>query len=323
MAKRKPGKDEAAPPGENKLPVHIDFQHDILPNSVRDLIETSLNIENQDARAAGTIGYMTRGLTVATMPHRDPKKPYFERVNGKFTLSMMARPSIGLPYGSLPRLLISWVTTEAVRTKNRELVLGDSLSKFLETLDLNRSGGQRGDITRLRQQMKRLFSCMISAEFTGKNHFVLDNVTLVDRAVVFWDPQDENAAGLWNSSIILSERFFQECVDHPVPVDMRAFGALKRSPLAIDIYCWLTYRFSYLRNRTLIPWELLKGQFGADYREGQQGLLDFKRAYLRELNRVIELYPDARVDTNKNGLILQPSLTSVRPVGAIKQGSLF
>ena len=33
-----------------------------------------------------------------------------------------------LPYGNLPRLLIAWLCTEAVRTQSRELVLGRSLS---------------------------------------------------------------------------------------------------------------------------------------------------------------------------------------------------
>lgn len=38
-----------------------------------------------------------------------------------------------------------------------------------------------------------------------------------------------------------------------------------RSPLALDIYCWLTYRASYLRRPTEIPWTALALQFGAGY----------------------------------------------------------
>ena len=36
-----------------------------------------------------------------------------------------------LPYGNIPRLLLAWVCTEAVRTQSRELVLGASLSAFM------------------------------------------------------------------------------------------------------------------------------------------------------------------------------------------------
>ena len=35
----------------------------------------------------------------------------------------------GLPYGTLPRLLLAWVSTEAVRTQSPELILGDSLAE--------------------------------------------------------------------------------------------------------------------------------------------------------------------------------------------------
>ena len=41
---------------------------------------------------------------------------------------MVAGGGNKLPYGNLPRLLLAWVSTEAVRTQSRVLVLGKSLS---------------------------------------------------------------------------------------------------------------------------------------------------------------------------------------------------
>lgn len=302
-------------PAKGKTHV-VDFLNDQMPDRMRDLIETSLAIENEDARAAGTIGYMARALTSATMPHRQPKTPYFERVNGNFTLTMMSRPKVGLPYGTIPRLLVAWVCTEAVRVKSRELILGHSLNEFMGKLDLNRSGGLRGDITRLRDQTKRLFSCIISAEFEGKDSrgkdtWQLQNIMIAEKAMLFWEAQDEHEAGQWDSKVILSEPFYRECVEHPIPVDMRAFMGLKRSPMAIDIYIWLTYRFSYLKRRTVIPWEIVKGMFGSDYADTPQGLRDFRRAFTRELVRVIALYRHAGAVPLPAGLQLTPSLTSV------------
>ena len=46
-----------------------------------------------------------------------------------------------LPYGNLPRLLLAWVCTEAVRTQCRELVLGKSLSEFMRKLDIYSDSG--------------------------------------------------------------------------------------------------------------------------------------------------------------------------------------
>ena len=74
-----------------------------------------------------------------------------------------------LPYGNLPRLILAWVSTEAVRTQSRELVLGKSLSEFMRTLGIYNSGGNPQ--TRLRNQMKRLFGCTVSMIYEDKLGF--------------------------------------------------------------------------------------------------------------------------------------------------------
>ena len=50
-----------------------------------------------------------------------------------------------LPFGNIPRLLLAWLSTEAVRTQSRELILGPSLTKFMKTLGVYNSGGGKGD----------------------------------------------------------------------------------------------------------------------------------------------------------------------------------
>ena len=60
-----------------------------------------------------------------------------------------------LPYGNLPRLLLAWVCTEAVRTQNRELILGRSLADFMRSVGVYDDGGAVR--RRLRNQMQRLF----------------------------------------------------------------------------------------------------------------------------------------------------------------------
>ena len=73
-----------------------------------------------------------------------------------------------LPYGTLPRLLLAWVCSEAVRTQSPELVLGGSLAAFMRKLDLySTSGGTTGGRTRLRNQMRRLFGCMVTLIYRG------------------------------------------------------------------------------------------------------------------------------------------------------------
>lgn len=88
-----------------------------------------------------------------------------------------------------------------------------------------------------------------------------------------------------------------------IPVDLRPLRLLKRSPLAIDIYLWLTYRMSYLQRPCLIPWEALRNQFGADYVRPR----DFRQRFLGSLRRVLRVYPRARVFHAARELWLFPS----------------
>lgn len=114
-----------------------------------DLIARAEEIQQEDPRGSGSVGFMTRAMVQATMPHRDPGGNEFRRRNGNYTLVMMAPAEIGLPYGSLPRLILSWVSTEAVRSRRPAVVLGDSLAAFMRELGLTVTGGRRGTIPRV------------------------------------------------------------------------------------------------------------------------------------------------------------------------------
>ena len=267
------------------------------------LISDALAIEAEEAINAGALGFMARALVQATLPHKRVTGNEFTRRNGAFTLNLLAPSAIGLPYGTVPRLLLAWLTTEAVRTKSRDLVLGDSLSSFMRELDLIPTGGRWGSITRLKNQTQRLFSTSVDCFYTSEDRTGMVGYRFADKAMLWWHPKAPNQAALWQSTVSLSEPFFREVTEHPVPIDMRALRALKRSPMALDMYAWLTYRMSYLNKQTEIPWGALAEQFGSDYAR----LRDFKSAFLREMRKVLAVYPAARVTEGHRGLLLKPS----------------
>lgn len=107
------------------------------------------------------------------------------------------------------------------------------------------TGGRWGSITRLRDQTARLFASTVSANYQDKRSQTEAGFRLADRSTLWWDAKTPEQAGLWESSVKLSETFYNEIIAHPIPVDMRAIRALKKSPLALDIYAWMTYRASY------------------------------------------------------------------------------
>lgn len=279
-----------------------------LPASVDALISEGLAIEATEAKEAGAVGYMARALVQATLPHKKPSDLHFTRKNGNYTLSISADPDVGLPYGVIPRLLLAWITTEAVRTKSREIELGDSLSQFMRELDLVPTGGRWGSITRLKDQMRRLFSSVVRATYSDKNGELKKSITPVEEYQLWWSPKQPEQAALWKSSIRLGEGFYNEIMSAPVPIDLRALKALKKSPMALDIYMWLTYRAFSVKKPVAITWESLQLQFGADYdpdtKAGRQG---FKRRFKDALRKVQVVYPDANVKIEQDKILIMPS----------------
>jgi hypothetical protein len=272
------------------------------------LVSEALAIEEHDAAEAGAIGYMARVFVQTTIPHRKVAGAQFERSNGSFHLTITSTNArLGLPYGSYPRLLLAWLTTEAVRTKQPVIELGRTLSSFMRELGLMTTGGRWGTIPRLRDQMLRLFSAAIACHYDGAGEAHGQGMMLADNYSLWWEPKAPDQIALWQSTVTLSARFFEEVVNRPVPMDMRALRALKQSPLALDVYAWLSYRMSYLSKRTVVPWRSLELQFGCDYARTRA----FREKFLQQLRAVRLVYPAAQVEPMANGLELRPSFTHV------------
>ena len=90
-----------------------------------------------------------------------------------------------LPFGHLPRLLMAWISTEAVRTQNRVLVLGDSLSDFMRELGIYSSDGKA--YTRLRNQMDRLFHASVQLSYEDKGNKAGISSFVADRTEFWWN----------------------------------------------------------------------------------------------------------------------------------------
>lgn len=284
------------------------------PQRINKLVSEFLAIEAESAKEAGMLAYIARAMVMATLPHSKPKEHVFQRTNGDFSLTMIGNPQFGLPYGSLPRLLLAWMTREAKVKNSPVLHLGKSFSAFLNTLKLSQSGGARGDATRLREQMLKLFSTHVSCVYQNNKQGVCkaEQFSVTRSFELWWSPlKSETGDILKHSTITLAKDFFEEITSRPVPVDFRMLQALRRSPLQIDIYVWLTYRFSYLKKSTLIPWGLLNNQFGSNYANTSQGLRDFKREFLKALHVVTAMYLGANIEVQPEGIVLKPSRSHV------------
>ena len=105
-------------------------------------------VDIQQIPDATEAAFMACQLVQCTLPHGDPGDvPIWSRTNGNLTLTV--RPDFDrkthkalYPYGSVPRLLLFWIVTEAKRKKSRHLHLGNSWDSFMREVGLNpRIGG--------------------------------------------------------------------------------------------------------------------------------------------------------------------------------------
>jgi len=271
--------------------------------------------------------FMARQLVQATLPHKNPGNVQaWSRKNGNLTLTL--RPgwdrkkdkSIGYPYGTLPRLLLFWLITEAIRTNSSHIELGSSLNNFMEKLGLDTSrGGKRSDAKRIKEQMIRLFRATISFEQSsdnGRDSWI--DMQVAPRGMLCWDERYPDQQALWESYIQLGEDFFNAVRSSPVPVDMRALKALKRSPLALDLYAWATYtayQTQKTRKERSISWELLHEQFGAEY----STIKNFSNKVWKAFLKVKVVYPELNIERVPGGIKVLPS----KPAIILRQKKVF
>ena len=157
-------------------------------------------------------GFMARMMALCSLPRTNPgNRHQYKRVNGPYKLIMIAGGDNKLPFGNFPRLILAWVSTEAVRTQSRVIVLGPSLAKFMKTLGIYSSGGGRDQI-RLRNQMRRLFGCTVQLTYKDANVERFVNSPIAESGEYWWNPQRPDQPSLWDSKIELSEKFFNEII---------------------------------------------------------------------------------------------------------------
>ena len=129
----------------------------------------------------------------------------------------------------------------------------------------------------------------------------------------WWDAKNPEQATLWGSWIELGEKFFKAITAAPVPVDIRAIKALKRSPLALDLYAWLSHE-SYRAHKSgqgrFISWSMIMEQLGTEYTDPKNFGTKAKAA----LRKVLVVYPALSLGDLRAGVRIDPeSFPAITP----------
>ena len=268
------------------------------------------------------LGFQARMMALCSLPRSNPgQRKEYVRHNGPYTLGMSAGIGNKLPFGTLPRLLMAWVSTEAVKTQSPVLVLGNSLTEFMNKLGINSdSSGRRGERTRLRNQMDRLFNSTVQFIYEpkapdGASLGVKDtfNSTVARKTHMVWNPKKPNEPVLWESTVELGHDFFHDILRHPFPLNMNILKALKKSPLGLDFYMWAVYRTFSLKRPMRLSWPQLYRQFGADPSKATDNVTvqNFRKDCVRELKKIKLAWPELNYSLGKGVLVLGPSEPSI------------
>ncbi|HVA92368.1 MAG TPA: replication protein RepA, partial [Chloroflexota bacterium] len=226
----------------------------------------------------------------------------------------------------IPRLLLFWITTEAVRVRDRRLELGHSLNGFIAELGLNpqTGGGKRGDARRLRDQMERLFRSRFTLEryeaHAGQAGKGWIDMQVAPKGQLWWSEKQPDQGALWGSWIELGEDFYRAITAAPVPLDMRALRALKRSPLALDLYAWLTYeafRAQHSRRSRFETWTQLHGHMGGEYSDVD----NFRKKAKAALKKIRAVYPGLKLGQRQGGIEVLAQSRSAIPPGITIDGT--
>jgi hypothetical protein len=282
--------------------------------------------ERQAVEAAGTVlaeevsrlGITHAGFAMTSLPHKRIGEPLWRRQGHRTTLLVESGRTgtgdwIGVPYGSVARLILLYLQTEAIRTSNPEVELGRSMHAWLARMGIS-GGGKNYKL--VSEQARRISACRLTflteipgAELRQNGAFVQDAITLTAAA-------DERQRALWQDRVRLDEGFWRSLREHPVPVREEAVRAIGARSLALDVYIWLAYRLHSLTRPTPVTWTALHGQFGAGFKAIRQ----LKPTFRDALTLALAVYPEATVDLDPSGVLLHPSPPAVRRAEARRIG---
>ena len=281
----------------------------------------NLRASRERGEATQTVGFSARVWAQVTLPYRDPgDQAFWVRKNGQITLRVepasmtdaSGKDYRGFPYGIIPRHIMTWMATEAFRTKSPELELGDTMNSFLNKLGLSRGQYSR---TNAHEQMLRVFNSRLSVEGIaigeeGQGHgFARRSFQVADDIQLWFSPKEEIVQnGLFESKVVLSDRFFQSIIEHPIPVDLDALRIIGAKPLTADIYIWLGYRLYGLSRPTKMRWEDLFHQFGSQTKR----VRDFRAAFIKSLDAIKLIFPGIKYTTSVSFLTIFPGELPVR-----------
>jgi hypothetical protein len=274
----------------------------------RQCLEAALAVMQDDRF---DLNLLHSGFALTALPHRNTPELVWERAgghNGEIKLLVESgrahnKQPVGLPYGSIARLILIHLSTEAVANNSRIVELGSSMRAFMRRMGIAPGGKS---FAMLREQSMKISLCRLTFYNKREKDTLVSNGSFVRNAVIC-DHLDERQMRFFQDTVELDEAFFKSLTEHPLPLRESAIKQLTGRSTALDLYIFLSYRLHVLERPTPVSWQSLYQQFGA----GAANLRIFKQGFKTPLQLALAAYPEAKVDITDYGLLLKPSPSPV------------
>lgn len=276
------------------------------------LVNLAGDMAEQTKEEAGVLGFMSRLLIMVNLPYRDPGKDCknWHRRNGLISIDIVSAyrdgKSVGMPYGTYPRLILAFLVTQAVKTQSPMLYLGKSFADFLKLIGVEKGGNTR---KQLQKQLDRTLSASFAWSYTTDKQWSRENIQISHKSQLWWDEKQPEQQSLWESYIKLNTDFFNEIIRNAVPLDLRVLSILKNSPLGLDLYMFIAWRVFKMDKPVFISWQSLQEQLGGQYAE----LKKFSRDCRSHIKKIQAIRPDLNVTFVRGRLCLKPSFYQPQP----------
>lgn len=288
------------------------------------LVKSKEDIAKLDARKAKCIGFMPSYSTIGSLPHSKKQRVITNEEGNREVievvehiiedhlkkLTLFGRPSIGLPYGTKSRLILFYCATQVSIKKTPLIELDGSFSGLMKAIGINNcTGGKSGNIHDFKDHLKRVSSCMITGETVRDGYNYIQNSSFIETlkigSVIFGNEEVIRDG----SYIKMSKNSYDEIIKAPIPVDTRMIDVIRTSPLAFDLYVWITStHYSSRKPKFSLPWNVLENKFDSGYTRTR----DFKKAFTEARDMVDFIYPN-NIKITRSGITVYKGEPHVTP----------
>lgn len=130
--------------------------------------------------------FVHAGFALTALPHRRIEELEWMREAAGLTLRVESGRdergnAAGVPYGSVARMILLYLQTEAVRTRSREVELGRSMNRWLTAMGVN-NGGKGYSL--VREQSRRISLCRLTFFAASEEGIQVTNGGFVRNAIL-------------------------------------------------------------------------------------------------------------------------------------------